>query len=335
MMDERSLNPEIKFGRGILIEASKEWGDYVLITMPEIFKSAEKMLLKKPAYIHFANTMELSEIENALRKIPEAETIVGIGGGMAIDFAKFVGWKRGKEPILVPSAVSVDASVCKSIAVREDFRVRYIGRAIASVILCDFDLIQSAPLRINRAGIGDILSIHSALFDWKLAFERGKAEYNEALAKKAKDLVDELEEMADEIKAGRERGLRWLMEAYVLENSICLRNGNSRPEEGSEHFFAYNVEHKTRRGYIHGELVCLGVLLMSRLQENNVRKVERILEKSGVRYYPKELNLGMNELKQCLLSLRGFSEEEKLPYSIINEKNLEEQTVEKIYYGLS
>jgi len=42
-MDARALNPNLKFGRGILAEASKDWGDYLLITMPEVLKSAGKM----------------------------------------------------------------------------------------------------------------------------------------------------------------------------------------------------------------------------------------------------------------------------------------------------
>lgn len=328
--DPRALNPNLKFGRGIIAEASKDWGEYLLITTPEVLKSVEKMLGKKPAQIYFVQTLDLTAIEPAVKELPEAETIVGIGGGMAIDLAKFAAWKQGKEPVLVPSAASVDASVCASIAVRNQHRVKYLGYAIAQAILCDFALLQSAPINLNRAGIGDILSIHSALWDWNLAEKKGKGKYLEESARGTSALVDQLEKMAGEIRVASEKALQWLMQAYAQENAICIRTGNSRPEEGSEHFFAYNVEYQTRRAYVHGELVCLGVVLMSRLQENNVARVEKILKQTGVRYQPKELGISRPELEHCLFSLKEYAEKENLVYSVINEKPITERTVKEI-----
>lgn len=333
-MDERAINPNFKFGRGIIRDASREWGDYLLVTMPEVWKKSEKMLLKKPRQIFFVKTMELIEIEKAEKELPGAETIVGMGGGMAIDFAKFVSWKRGMEPVLVPGVVSVDAPVCQSIAVREQNRVRYIGKALAREIIVDFDLIQSAPVRLNRAGIGDILSIHTALFDWSLAGKLGKTEYNEALARDAGKILDELEEHCSEIGNASEKGLTWLMRAFARENALCIKNGNSRPEEGSEHFFAYNLEYLTGRGYIHGELVCLGVLLMARLQENVVKRVEKILSQTGVNYHPKDLGISREEINKALITLKDYTEKEKLGYSIINNKPITGKVIEEICQGL-
>ncbi len=333
--DPRALNPNLEFGRGIIAEASKSWGDYLLVTTPEVLKSAGKMLLKKPGRIFFVTTMDLPVIEKAASELPPADTIVGIGGGMAMDLAKFFAWKKGMEPVLAPSAASVDAPVCLSVAVRDQHKVKYLGYSLARVILCDFELMQTAPANINRAGIGDLLSIHTALFDWKLASERGKSEYLQESAKGTAKLVDELEEMSGEIRAVSEKGLKWLMEAYAGENAICVKTGNSRPEEGSEHFLAYNVEYHTRRSYVHGELVCLGVLLMAGLQENNVSRVHKILNQTQVKYQPEELRISKPELEYCLLSLKQYAEKENLPYSIINAKTINEKTVGKICRDLN
>jgi glycerol-1-phosphate dehydrogenase [NAD(P)+] len=321
--DPRALRPNLKFGRGILAKKSRAWGDYLLVTMPDAWKSAKDLVAQKPSAIHFVTTMDRIAIEKQAEKLPGLKTIVGLGGGTALDFAKFAGWKRGIDPVLVPAAASVDAGVCASIAVRDKNKVRYIGHSLAKEIICDFALMQTAPKNLNRAGIGDILSIHTALWDWEFAAGQGKAEYNKKFAKATAALVDELEDMAGEIKKVSDQALKWLMQAYARETEVCVLNGSSRPEEGSEHFFAYNVERLTGKSFVHGELVCLGVLLLSRLQENRPERVEKILKQSGVRYQPAQLGLGKKMVEQSLLTLRNFVEKDGLVFSAVNARPID------------
>ena len=44
-------------------------------------------------------------------------------------------------------------------------------------LIIDFYLISTAPRDLNIAGVGDILSIHTATFDWELAHKAGKSKY--------------------------------------------------------------------------------------------------------------------------------------------------------------
>jgi len=316
----RAMTPQIEFGRRLLVEASSHWGSYVVLTMPEPWEVARGMVSQTPKHVHFLESMDRAVTETAERLLPPADTIVGIGGGMALDMAKYVAWQRDTEPVLVPSIASVDACVTNTIAVRDAGKVRYIGFVVPRVVLADFDLMQSAPAHLNRAGIGDILSIHTALWDWKAAAERGCGAFDPVVAEQVAALVNELEAHCGGIRNTTEESLRWLIEAYAAENALCLGVGHSRPEEGSEHFFAYNVEHRTGRGFVHGELVCLGVLLLSRLQENHPERVQSILTSSAVRYQPRDLGLSRSEIEQALATLLEYVEAERLPYSVINER---------------
>jgi glycerol dehydrogenase-like iron-containing ADH family enzyme len=329
-----AMRPQLQFGRGLLANASRDWGRYLLLTMPEPWDVAQPMTPEPPHHVHFVDSMDRETVERVEAELPPADTVVGLGGGMALDFAKYVAWRRNTEPVLVPSIASVDACVTNTIAVRDDGKVRYVGFVVPQVVLADFDLLQSAPPHLNRAGIGDILSIHTALWDWKAAADRGLVAYDEDVARQVAALVDQLEARAEKVCAVTEGALQWLIEAYAAENALCLQVGHSQPEEGSEHFFAYNVEHRTERGYVHGELVCLGILLMARLQENRPTRVERILKAAGARFQPRDLNLSLAEVEAALLTLPAYVENEGLPHSVINERTLDTASVREICHDL-
>ena len=182
----------------------------------------------------------------------------------------------------------------------------------------------------DRAGIGDLHSIHTALWDWKYAAGKGKAIFDAQAAAKTGAILDQMEAMEDEINRVTEKAVRWLFESFAEENRVCLSVGNSRPEEGSEHFFVYNLEKLTGRAFVHGEVVCLGVVLMSRLQGNDPDRVKRILVKTGARYQPADLKLSKAELERTLLTLKNYVEKEGLAYSVVNEYELDEKIVKSI-----
>ena len=330
----RALQPQIEFGRGLLAQASREWGDSLILTMPEPWAVARPMLSTPPGHVHFVTSMDREVVERTGAELPPAGTIVGLGGGTALDMAKYVAWHCGVEPVLIPSIASVDACVTNTIAVRDAGKVRYIGFVVPRVVLADFALMQSAPPHLNRAGIGDILSIHTALWDWKAPAGRGLIGYDADVARGTAALVDGLEERAGETQAVTEDALRRLIEAYAAENALCLQVGHARPEEGSEHFFAYNVEHRTGRGYVHGELVGLGIVLMSRLQGNDPARAERILKEAGVRFQPRELGLSRDEVEGALLTLRDYVEGEGLPHSVINQRPPDAAMAQELCRGL-
>jgi len=323
----RAMRPHLEFGRGILAEASRAWQDYLLVTMPEPWEVARPLVDAQPAHLCQVASMDRSEVEQIEAALPRADTVVGLGGGMAMDMAKYVAWRRGQDPVLIPSIASVDACVTNSIAVRDEGRVRYIGFVVPQVVLTDFDLVLSAPPALNRAGVGDILSIHTALWDWRAAGNRGLCAYEQQVAQQAEMLVDQLQRLADNLRVVDETAIQWLIEAYAAENALCLQVGHSRPEEGSEHFFAYNVEHRTGRHFVHGELVCLGILLMSRLQENDPLRIEQILATTGVRYQPKDLGLSPADVASALQTLQAYVRSESLPHSVIDERQMDDALI--------
>lgn len=156
-------------------------------------------------------------------------------------------------------------------------------------------------------------------FDWLLGHRKDGERYDRQVAQRCAELLRVLERNAAEIGRVSDKGIRALVELFEAENDLCESFGNSRPEEGSEHFFAYNAELRTGKQFIHGEIVCLGILLMARLQQNNPDWVQALLGELGVLHRPSEIGLGPGELRDSLSTLGEFCREEGLPYTIITE----------------
>jgi glycerol dehydrogenase-like iron-containing ADH family enzyme len=310
---------EARFGSALIesLEFHPERTAFATMDLP--WKLVTPRLASRPRHVEFVQSMERRALDEAAERLPSVDTVIGVGGGSALDFAKYLAWKRELRLVLVPSIVSVDACVTASIGVRDGGRVHYVGRVEPEHLLVDFGLIRQAPPRLNHAGAGDILSIHTGSFDWLLGHERQGERYDRQVARGAAELLRELERNAAEISQVTEKGIRTLVDLFQAENDLCEEFGNSRPEEGSEHFFAYNAELRTGKQFIHGEIVCLGILLMSRLQENQPEWVKALLEKLGVRYRPTDIGLEPAELRDSLSTLDEFCRQERLPYTIIGE----------------
>jgi len=291
----------------------------LFVTMGLPWKLTQPRLRSRPHHVVFVQSMERATLDEAADTLPPIDTVIGVGGGSALDFAKYLAWRRELRLILIPSIVSVDACVTSSVGVRDEGRVHYVGHVKPEHLLVDFNLIRSAPPRLNRAGAGDILSIHTGSFDWLLGHKKDGERYDREVARGSAELLRELERNAAEISQVSDQGIRTLVELFQAENDLCESFGNSRPEEGSEHFFAYNAELRTGKQFIHGEMVCLGILLMSRLQENKPEWVTALLEDLGVLYRPTDIGLEPGELRASLSTLDAFCRQEGLPYTIVRE----------------
>ena len=149
--------PKLHFGNTLIEEINPPEASYALITMEELWPLVKARFNRNPDVVLFMQDLDWYQLEAMERALPDIGAVMGLGGGMAQDAAKFIGWKRHIPVDEVVSITSVDASVTKSIAARAGGAVTYIGYKVPRHVFIDFSLIQSAPPRLNRAGVGDIL----------------------------------------------------------------------------------------------------------------------------------------------------------------------------------
>jgi len=322
--------PQLVYGEGLLEKMSLHGLSYAVATMEEPWALVEKRMPEAPEAVLMVRDMDWETAEATDRALPSVQRMVGIGGGSALDMAKYLAWKRNAPCYLVPSIVSVDACVTKSAAVRERGNVRYVGFIIPEQVFVDYGLIRQGPPRLNRAGAGDLICAHTALWDWALARDQHDEPYDEHIAEEMRAWLRQLADNAADLRDVTDAGIHFTVEAFAEISKLCRRFGSSRPQEASEHVFAYNAEYITRRHFIHGELVALGTLVLAALQDNDPDGVQQLIERLGILYQPADLGLTRAEFEQAVRTLPAYSRATARRYSVLNVRAVEEPFVQQL-----
>ncbi|MFO8018491.1 MAG: iron-containing alcohol dehydrogenase [Promethearchaeia archaeon] len=324
------------FGNLIASKTLNKIDKYMLITMKEPWKIIDDSLINSPTLKIYNNSMDIEHLETFADSftafIDEDFTIVGLGGGTACDTAKYIAWKMKEEfdleldLILIPSIISVDAFLCSSIAIRADNKVKYIGESRPKKILIDYDIIKEAPPYLNRAGVSDTISITSALGDWKLERDEVDGKFDRVVFQKAKQIVSDLMDARKEIRDVSEEGIKALVNGLYEEVVLCESWGNSRPEEGSEHFLAYCLESITGDHYIHGNLIGMTVLISLFLQEEyaefSTETIKAFFDDIQIKIKPEDQNIKYGDIRKALKQVQEYIVREDLAYSIYSSPRL-------------
>ena len=256
---------------------------------------------------------------NSLVPEIEGEIIYAIGGGLAVDAAKYIAVKLDLPLVCIPTVISVDAFLTWASGYRSDGCVKYIETKPPKEVIVDFDVIRDAPLTIRSAGITDVLSIATGRYDWKYAHEAGRnpegMEYDPAVDDMIESILNASIACASSAGRGEDAGLKRLFECLAMEVQLCNFIGHSRPEEGSEHYFAYAAEQVLGKGLPHGDLVGPGIMIAARLQGQDTTILEQAMRDCSV-----PLNkISVETAREILRTLPEYCVKHGLPYGIAHD----------------
>ncbi|MCL4561387.1 MAG: iron-containing alcohol dehydrogenase [Chloroflexi bacterium] len=317
---------------------------YLVVTMEDLWEKFSGSFDKNLAGVYFVHSLEYEDLVKELDKLPACSCVIGLGGGQALDVAKFFVWNKLLPLFQVPTAMTVNAAFGHRTAVRFDSKVRYIGWAVPEAVYVDFDVIQQAPASLNRSGVGDIFCYHTALYDWKLAAERGRTEakwpYDASLAAESQQVLDSVLAKLDDIREVNEVGIRTLMNANRWGGAAFHNAGwNPRHIEGMDHFLFYTLEYLTHKPFIHGQPVCLGVYVGSELQGNRAEEMLAAIHRVGVDIRPEAMGVTWEEAAEAMRKMGWYAQQAGLWYTTASEKPVTEELIahvrERIYatYG--
>ncbi len=209
------------------------------------------------------------------------DNVLAVGGGLTADAAKYLAAKLDLPLTVLPTALSVDAFITAASGIRRGGCVYYLPTKVPDQLILDLEVIADAPAAIRAAGITDVMSIATGCWDWKFAHEKGMNPEGMELIpwayENAQSILNGALDCAEAAGRGDQQGLKTLYDCLAMEVQLCNQVGHARPEEGSEHYFAYCAENFTGYGWPHGDLVGPGILLMARLQGQETGRYEAAL----------------------------------------------------------
>ena len=101
---------DVQYGHGLVAKESAAWPRYIAVSTRTAWKTAQPYLSTQPARSAVVSMLGWDHLEEASNSLPDdAELVVGVGGGTALDASKYVALKKDLPLRLVPTAVSTGA----------------------------------------------------------------------------------------------------------------------------------------------------------------------------------------------------------------------------------
>lgn len=237
-----------------------------------------------PSSVEIAHWEEVdgNSFENAVRIFtdlpPRADCVVGIGGGKALDIAKYVAFLAGLPYFAAPTSLSNDGFCSPQSSLTLDGKRRSLPAGLPDGVVIDVNVCLGAPKALWLSGVGDLVAKLTAVADWKLAFHQRGEPVNDLAA-----LLSDASVLqflgAPEFNA---RGMALLGTALMLNGIAMEICGSSRPASGGEHLISHALDAASARPRLHGLQVGIAAYVTSHLQGGeNSQVIDRVFSKTG------------------------------------------------------
>lgn len=312
------------FGRGLYGEFKNFVNPpFLIVTMPDLWPIFGHEFEGADYQLYLTDSIEQSDLDRDAAGLKDVQAIIGLGGGQALDVAKYFSWRRSLPLFQAPTALSVNAVFSHRSGVRDQGRVIYRGYAVPQSVFIDYDVLRAAPRTLNWSGIGDILCFHTGVLDWQYARDIGKLEvkwpYDAGLAAQSLSKVEAIVENIDEIRAMTDQGIATLVDGLSWGTSFHGSGWCPRHIEGTDHFLFYTLEKLTGKKFLHGQPVGLGVVVGSLLHENRAEQMLDTIAAIGLDIRPEAMGLNWTELEEGLTTMRSYINSQPLWHSLAHD----------------
>ncbi len=264
----------------------------------------------------------------------DADCIIGIGGGKALDAAKLLAHQRQIPVATVPTSAATCAGWTALSNVYSDagaFLYDVTLPRCPEVIVLDYDLVASAPQRMLVAGIGD------AIAKWyEASVSSGHSAHTLVIGavQQARVLRDILfQKSAAALQNPGSDDWREVVDAAVLMAGVIGGMGGAQCRTVAAHAVHNGLTHVAAHGTLHGEKVAYGILVQLRLEEMGPKNALAATARQQLIKFYNELNLpttlsdlGMDQLtiaqlqQAATVACEAGSDIHHLPFAVTPEQ---------------
>jgi len=223
------------------------------------------------------------EFDSALehfQSLPKSvDALVGLGGGKALDVAKYVSFLARIPYVAVPTSLSNDGFGSPQSSLTLEGQRRSFPSIVPFGVVIDTAVCLGSPLPLWHSGVGDLVAKLTAVADWKIAFHEAGETVDDFAA-----LLSDASVYQFIARPHRDLEGTRLLGAALLSNGVAMSIcGSSRPASGSEHLISHALDELTSRPRLHGLQVGAATYLCSQLQRQNTELIRALLEETGFR----------------------------------------------------
>lgn len=234
----------------------------------------------------------------------KTDCIAAVGSGTINDLSRFAASLCGLPYVIFPTAASMDGYTSSVSPLIQNNRKTTFSAITPGAVFVDLDTIAAAPVRMVRAGFGDVIGKFTALADWLLS----SLVCDEYYCPQISLLMRTALERCVLLDLSPVPDAAAVMECLLLSGSAMAFAGNSRPASGAEHHIAHYWEMdalRNERGHaLHGEMVGVACVAVARLYEMSqvlskypalqvppCAQIRDILKRAGAFYSPQQIGI--------------------------------------------
>lgn len=247
----------------------------------ELVDRAESSLSAHGIEVVTRAAIEEASFEQAARHFagfaPQIRAVVGLGGGRALDTAKYIAFLGSRPYFAVPTSLSNDGFCSPQSSLSLQSRRRSLPARLPVGVIVDTEVCLQAPKSLWLSGVGDLVAKITAVEDWKRAFHARGEPVNDLAALLSDATVRQfMNRPSHDLEGMRLLGTSLMLNGIAME--IC---GSSRPASGSEHLISHALDQCGTRPHLHGLQVGMAAYLVAQLQGQDPERIGGVFDSTG------------------------------------------------------